>query len=113
LKGLPDSVNAVFPQAIVQACVIHLIRATLRYAYRKYWDQLATDLRRIYTAPSVEAAWAAFEELEEKWGTPYPAIGEDVESGVGEQHPADLDVVEPVSESICLVGVVGATVESC
>jgi putative transposase len=52
----------------------HLIRATLRYASRKYWDQLATDLRRIYTAPSAEAAWAAFEELEEKWGKPYPAI---------------------------------------
>ena len=74
LKGLPDSVHAVFPAAIVQACVIHLIRATLRYASRKYWDQLAGDLRRIYTAPTVEAAWAAFEELEEKWGKPYPAI---------------------------------------
>ena len=74
LKGLPDSVNAVFPQAIVQACVIHLIRATLRYASRKYWDQLAHDLRRIYTAPTVESAWAAFEELEDKWGKPYPAI---------------------------------------
>jgi putative transposase len=74
LKGLPDAVNSVFPAAIVQACVIHLIRATLRYASRKYWDQLAKDLRAIYTAPSVEAAWAAFEELEEKWGKPYPAI---------------------------------------
>ncbi len=74
LKGLPDSVAAVFPAAIVQACVIHLIRATLRYASRRYWDQLAKDLRSIYTAPSVEAAWAAFEELEEKWGKPYPAI---------------------------------------
>ena len=75
LKGLPDSVNTVFPQAIVQACVIHLIRATLRYASRKYWDQLARDLRAIYTAPTAPAAWAAFEELEEKWGKPYPAIG--------------------------------------
>ena len=74
LKGLPDSVNAVFPQAIVQACVIHLIRATLRYASRKYWDQLARDLKAIYTAPTEQAAWAAFEELEEKWGKPYPAI---------------------------------------
>jgi putative transposase len=74
LKGLPDSVNAVFPLAIVQACVIHLIRATLRYASRKYWDQLAKDLRAIYTAPTEQAAWAAFEELEEKWGKPYPAI---------------------------------------
>jgi len=67
-------VNAVFSAAIVQACVIHLIRATLRYASRRYWDQLVGDLRRIYTAPTVEAAWAAFEELEEKWGKPYPAI---------------------------------------
>ena len=74
LKGLPDSVNAVFPLAIVQACVIHLIRATLRYASRRYWDQLARDLRAIYTAPTEQAAWAAFEELEEKWGKPYPAI---------------------------------------
>ena len=74
LKGLPDSVNAVFPLTIVQACVIHLIRATLRYASRKYWDQLAKDLRGIYTAPTEQAAWAAFEELEEKWGKPYPAI---------------------------------------
>ena len=60
--------------AIVQACVIHLIRATLRCASRKYWDQLARDLKPIYTAPTQEAAWAAFEELEEKWGKPYPAI---------------------------------------
>jgi putative transposase len=59
LKGLPDAVTAVFPRAIVQACVIHLIRATLRYASRKYWDLLAKDLRAVYTAPSVEAAWAA------------------------------------------------------
>jgi putative transposase len=74
LKGLPDSVNTVFPLAIVQACVIHLIRATLRYASRKYWDHLARDLKAIYTAPTEQAAWAAFEELEEKWGKPYPAI---------------------------------------
>jgi transposase-like protein len=74
LKGLPDAVTTVFPAALVQACVIHLIRATLRYASRKYWDQLARDLRAVYTAPTVEASWAAFEELEEKWGKPYPAI---------------------------------------
>jgi transposase-like protein len=48
--------------------------ATLRYASRKYWDQLARDLKAIYTAPTEQAAWASFEELEEKWGKPYPAI---------------------------------------
>ena len=74
LKGLPDSVTAVFPAATVQACLIHLIRGTFRYASKRYWEQLAKDLRPIYTAPTADAAWAAFEELEEKWGKPYPAI---------------------------------------
>ncbi len=44
LKGLPDSVGAVFPAAIVQTCVIHLIRGTFRYASRRYWDELSKDL---------------------------------------------------------------------
>lgn len=56
LKGLPDSVGAVFPAAIEQTCVIHLIRGTFRYASRKYWDQLSKDLKPIYRAPTVEAA---------------------------------------------------------
>ena len=45
LKGLPDSVEAVFPQAVVQTCVIHLIRNTFRYASKKYWGQIAADLK--------------------------------------------------------------------
>ena len=72
LKGLPDSVGAVFPQAVVQTCVIHLIRNTFKYASKKYWGQIAADLKPIYRAPSREAAWAAFEKFEEKWGKPYP-----------------------------------------
>jgi putative transposase len=75
LKGLPDSVEAVFPEAVVQTCIIHLIRNTFRYASKKYWSQLASDLKPIYAAPHRDAAWRAFEEFEEKWGTPYPAIG--------------------------------------
>ena len=74
LKGLPDSVNAVFPQATVQTCIIHLIRNTFRYASRKYWDALAKDMRPIYTAPTAVAARDRFEEFAEKWGKPYPAI---------------------------------------
>ncbi len=76
LKGLPDSVGTAFPQAIVQTCVIHLIRNTFKYASKKYWGQIAADLKPIYRAPSREAAWAAFEQFEEKWGKPYPAIGQ-------------------------------------
>jgi transposase-like protein len=74
LKGLPDSVNAVFPLATVQTCIIHLIRGTFRYASRKYWDELAKDLKPVYTAPTAAAAEAALEEVEDKWGARYPAI---------------------------------------
>ena len=74
LKGLPDSVNAVFPRAIVQTCVIHLIRGTIRYASRKYWDELVRDLKPIYQASNEAAAAAALDALEDKWGTRYPAM---------------------------------------
>ncbi|RPF28000.1 IS256 family transposase [Georgenia muralis] len=76
LKGLPDSVGAVVPQAVVQTCIIHLIRNTFRNASKKYWGQIATDLKPIYRAPSREAGWAAFEKFEQKWDKPYPAIGQ-------------------------------------
>ena len=74
LKGLPDSVGAVFPLATVQTCIIHLIRGTFRYASRKYWDSIARDLKPIYQAPDAAAAAAALDALEEKWGKAYPAM---------------------------------------
>src|SRR3954452_7923070 len=111
LKGLPDSVGAAFPQAVVQTCVIHLIRNTFKYASKRYWGQIAADLKPIYRAPSREAAWAAFEEFEEKWGKPYPAIGQ-LWRNAWEQFVPFLDYTEPVAESsaMCLVAHVGRRV---
>ncbi|SDS76938.1 IS256 family transposase [Microlunatus soli] len=74
LKGLPDSVNAVFPLATVQTCIIHLIRNTFRYASRKYWDRISIDLKPIYTAPTPDQARRCYEEFADKWGRAYPAI---------------------------------------
>ncbi|MGA8247690.1 MAG: IS256 family transposase [Nocardioides sp.] len=74
LKGLPDSVNTVFPLATVQTCIIHLIRGSFRYASRRYWDELAKDLKPIYQAVNAQAAAQALDELEEKWGARYPAM---------------------------------------
>jgi transposase-like protein len=74
LKGLPDSVGAVFPLATVQTCIIHLIRGTFRYASRKYWDSIARDLKPIYQAPDAAAAAAALDALDKKWGKAYPAM---------------------------------------
>ena len=61
LTGLPDAIGVVWPQAIVQLCVVHLIRASLRYASRKYWVPLAKDLKLIYTACDEAAAAAALD----------------------------------------------------
>jgi transposase-like protein len=74
LKGLPEVVTNVWPQAIVQTCIIHLIRNTFRLTSRKYWDELKRDLKPIYTAVNAAAARAAFEDLAEKWGPRYPAV---------------------------------------
>jgi putative transposase len=74
LKGLPDVVSNVWPQAIVQTCIIHLIRNTFRLTSRKYWDEIKRDIQPIYTAVNAAAARDAFDELAEKWGPRYPAV---------------------------------------
>ena len=74
LKGLPEVVTNVWPQAIVQTCIIHLIRNTFRLTSRKYWDEIKRDLKPIYTAVNATAARVAFDELAEKWGQRYPAV---------------------------------------
>jgi putative transposase len=74
LKGLPDAIGEVWPQAVVQTCVIHLIRASLRYASKADWGVIAKDLRPIYTAPTEQAALDAFAEFSATWERKYPAI---------------------------------------
>jgi transposase-like protein len=74
LKGLPEVVSNIWPQALVQTCIIHLIRNTFRLTSRRYWDELKRDLRPIYTAVNATAAQAAFDELAGKWGDRYPAV---------------------------------------
>jgi hypothetical protein len=74
LTGLPDAISVTWPQAVVQLCVVHLIRASLRYASKKYWVPLAKDLRAIYTAADQAAAAAALEAFAATWGERYPAI---------------------------------------
>jgi transposase-like protein len=74
LKGLPEAIAEVWPQASVQLCVVHLVRASLRYASKAHWGPITKALRIVYTAPTVDAAAAAFDEFETDWGGRYPAI---------------------------------------
>jgi transposase-like protein len=74
LTGLPDAIGVVWPQATVQLCVVHLIRASLRYASKKDWGRLTKDLRVIYTAVDEQAAQNALEQFEASWSARYPTI---------------------------------------
>jgi transposase-like protein len=74
LKGLPEVVTNVWPQTIVQTCIVHLIRNTFRLASRRDWDAVKRDIKPIYTAPNPDAALAALEDLDEKWGKKYGAM---------------------------------------
>jgi transposase-like protein len=74
LKGLPDAVANVWPQTIVQTCIVHLIRSTFRLVARQDWDAVKRDIKLIYTAPSPDAAAIAMDELEERWRAKYGAM---------------------------------------
>jgi transposase-like protein len=74
LKGLPEVVANVWPLAIVQTCIIHLIRNTFHLASKRDWDVLKRDVKPIYTAVNAAAARAALDQLAETWGNRYPAI---------------------------------------
>jgi putative transposase len=74
LKGLPQAIGEVWPQAITQTCVVHLLRNSFRYASKRDWATIAKDLKPVYTAPSEQAALEAFLAFTEKWERRYPAI---------------------------------------
>ena len=75
LKGSPEAIEAVYPQATVQTCIVHLIRYSLAHGSWKERKPLAAALRLIYRAPTVAAAKEELEAFEAgPWGQKYPAI---------------------------------------
>jgi putative transposase len=74
LKGLPDAIAATWPQAVTQTCIVHLLRASFRYASRRDWAAIAKDLRPIYTAATEQAALERLADFAGTWEARYPAI---------------------------------------
>jgi putative transposase len=73
LNGFPEAIEATFPHAWVQTCIVHLIRASLRYVNYRDQRKVASALRPIYTAPNAEAALHELERFDSEWGARYPA----------------------------------------
>ena len=76
LKGFPEAIEAVFPQAWVQTCIVHLIRSSMRWVSYSDRKKVAAELRPIYAAVNAEAAEHAARAFDEKWGARYPVIAE-------------------------------------
>jgi putative transposase len=75
LKGFPDAIESIFPQTVVQTCIVHMIRNSLRLVAFTNRRAMVKDLRPIYTAVNEEQAAIALDVFESKWSSKYPSIG--------------------------------------
>ena len=73
LKGLPEAVTALYPQTLTQQCIVHLVRASIRYVASKDMKAVAAALKRIYTSATAEEAERELDAFEEAWGGKYRA----------------------------------------
>ncbi len=74
LKGLPEAVSAAFPKALTQLCIVHLVRASLRYVSSKDAKAVVAALKRIYQSATAEEAMAELDAFEADWGAKYRAV---------------------------------------
>lgn len=74
LKGLPEAVNAVFPKTLTQLCIVHLVRASLRYVNAKDSKAIVAALKRLYQSATAKEAAAELDAFEAEWGGRYRAV---------------------------------------
>jgi putative transposase len=74
LSGFPEALRTAYPEAKVQLCIVHLVRAALKYVTDKDSDQVIDDLKKIYQAPTAIEAEAALDSFAQAWGEKYPTI---------------------------------------
>jgi putative transposase len=74
LTGFPQAIEAAFPKAVVQTCIVHMIRASLRYVSWVDRKKMVGDLRTIYGADTEDAALSALDAFDERWAAKYPTV---------------------------------------
>jgi transposase-like protein len=74
LKGLPEAVTAIFPRTLTQLCIVHLVRASLRYVTATDSQAVVAALKRIYQSVGVDEAAAEMDALASAWGEKYRAV---------------------------------------
>jgi putative transposase len=76
LKGFPEAINSIFPNTIVQLCIVHMVRNSVKYVSYKDLKTVTTDLKKIYTAATEEMAYFELKQFAVKWDSKYPVISD-------------------------------------
>jgi putative transposase len=76
LKGFREAINSIYPSTIVQLCIVHMIRNSVKYVSYKDLKEITSDLKQIYTANNETAASLALQDFAEKWDDKYPVISD-------------------------------------
>jgi transposase-like protein len=74
LGGFEEAINSIYPKTEVQSCIVHQVRNTIKYVASKDSKEVMRDIKKIYKAPTKEAAETYLDELEEKWNKKYPVV---------------------------------------
>lgn len=74
LTGFPEAIRAAYPEAKVQLCIVHLVRAALRYVTDEDSKEVVSDLKAIYQSATADEAEAALDKFADKWDSKYPTI---------------------------------------
>jgi len=76
LKGFTEAINSVFPDTIVQLCIVHMVRNSVKYVSYKDLKEVTSDLKKVYTANNENMALAELRSFAEKWDGKYPVISD-------------------------------------
>jgi len=76
LKGFPEAINSVYPKTIVQLCIVHMVRNSVKYVSHKDLKEITTDLKKIYTSATAEMAHFELKQFGMKWDAKYPVISD-------------------------------------
>lgn len=76
LKGFPEAIGSIFPNTIVQLCIVHMVRNSVKYVSYKDLKEVTRDLKKIYTAATEEMAHFELKQFGAKWDNKYPVISD-------------------------------------
>lgn len=74
LKGFAEAINSIYPQTVIQSCIVHQVRNSVKYVASKNQKEFMADLKRIYQAVNKETAESELLNLQQKWGEHYPVV---------------------------------------